>query len=172
MEQLALTVPLTKLKNRRATANNLEKALEITARSDASLSVILSDIDHFKSFNDNYRHDCRDLILKSVSEKLQMLVRSQDTVGRWGGEEFIIILLNTDAHGAIRLAETLKHHVESSHFAYQIEGHEKSLNVTMTFGVAEFHLKMDTLKSLINQADKMLYVGKAQGRSCVIYRPK
>lgn len=172
MEELALTDPLTKLKNRRAINEELKKSLEVAARNATSLSLILSDVDHFKAFNDNFGHDCGDYILQSIAEKLQMAIRNQDSIGRWGGEEFIIILPNTDAQGAISLAESLKRVIGEAQFKYQSEEISQNFSVTMTFGIAEFHPHVDNLKSLVNQADQMLYVGKEQGRNRVVYRPK
>ena len=168
MEQLALTDPLTKLKNRRAINEELDKAIKIASRSKQPLSLILSDIDHFKAFNDNYGHDCGDFVLKSIAEKLQMLIRKQDSIGRWGGEEFIVILPNTDAQGAVNLAETLKDNLESSKFKYQVDNFDQDLSITMTFGVSEFNPEIDNLSSLISQADKMLYAGKSKGRNRVV----
>ncbi|ROS04827.1 diguanylate cyclase (GGDEF)-like protein [Sinobacterium caligoides] len=123
------------------------------------LSCIMVDIDNFKQVNDNYGHAMGDSIIKAVVAVLQKTVRQTDTVGRYGGEEFSILLPNTTLEDAVRLAERCREAVEAAH----CEG----LAITCSFGVAAAEAIMTSPEPMINRADEALYQSKHNGRNCV-----
>jgi len=156
---------LTNLYNRR-TAN--EKYLNwITGerRRIYPITVILCDIDFFKKINDNYGHDCGDYVLKQIAQLLVDNTRENDVVSRWGGEEFMILLKDTNLNEGSTVAETLRVKTELSSLEY---GGEK-IRITMSFGLATTDQKTD-LDQVVNQADKNLYIAKKNGRNQVIYK--
>lgn len=164
MEELARTDPLTKLFNRRETQRLIDEEVEKFNSGDTVFSLILCDIDHFKLFNDDYGHDCGDYVLVEISDLMREVARDCDTIGRWGGEEFLILLPETDLEMAIQVAETLRAELEDARFNFA--GQE--LNVTMTFGVSVFGENI-TSDECVKNADMALYEGKECGRNCVKY---
>lgn len=162
---LSLIDPLTRLLNRRAMIERIESEQRRSARSQSGFSLLLADIDYFKQVNDHYGHNCGDAVLKGVSSTLKDRIRGGDQAGRWGGEEFLLLLPDTRSDGAAVLAESLRSAVES--LSFQCE--ESTLNVTMTFGVMECTAG-DGIDDCIRKADEALYRGKAGGRNrCVAY---
>lgn len=155
--------PLTMLYNRRFLQDRFEEEIDRFLRSDKLFSVVLMDIDSFKRINDQYGHDCGDEMLIKFSELILGEVRSIDVLGRWGGEEFVLLLPETDKQGAALMAERIRARIESYSFIY--EG--LSFGMTMTFGVCEYSSGLST-KELIKRADAALYEGKAKGRNCVV----
>lgn len=127
------------------------------------MSVILADIDNFKAVNDRHGHACGDHILRRVAQHLERQMRDVDRVGRWGGEEFILLLPETSSEGAAVLAEKLRLGVESE--LMQFEG--AGFTITMTFGIAG-HRNGESLDACIARADTALYTGKAKGRNRVM----
>lgn len=176
IETLALHDPLTGLYNRRGLQNQIDKEMERFERrisnkkvrkDSKSIGIILGDIDHFKQVNDNYGHHVGDAILELVSLKLKSSIRKQDSIGRWGGEEFFLMLPKTDVEGAITLAEKLRQNIEN--LEYHLD--KKKLKVTMSFGVSAFGPESDHIKSIdaaIRCADKNLYDAKNSGRNRVL----
>lgn len=162
MEKLAKTDPLTGLINRRAFYEIVNYEQHRQLRSGEVHSFVLADIDHFKKINDSLGHETGDEVLMWVSSQLKGLIRKQDVVCRWGGEEFILFLPNTRDGGAGRLAEKIRSNLEHSAFG----SNGNSLRVTMTLGVAEW-MPGDLPRHAINQADEALYAGKTDGRNCV-----
>ena len=163
MEKLASTDQLTRLFNRRKMREVMESQKIRFARSKQPFLLVLTDIDHFKKFNDTYGHDCGDYVLQQVSKLMKQTLREQDTVSRWGGEEFLIMLPDTDYDGGMQAIEKLREAIE--HKQFQFAGNEFS--VTVTFGVARFE-QGDHLDSCIKRADEVLYVGKEAGRNRVV----
>jgi len=127
---------------------------------------VVLDIDYFKNINDIYGHDCGDYILVKVTKILKKLIRKQDVLARWGGEEFIMLLPETKEEGAVSLCERVRLAVESSNFVYK----KKKIKLTITFGIAQFSDNL-SVDATINNADKALYCGKNKGRNCVICSP-
>jgi len=132
-------------------------------RSGKPFSLVLSDIDDFKIFNDKYGHDCGDFVLITVADIIRAGIRKQDTAARWGGEEFLILLPETDVLGGEIVAESIREKLLSSTFTYNNDFHK----VSMTFGVSTF-LKEHSIDHCIKMADEALYKGKKSGKGCVI----
>lgn len=148
---------LTQLYNRRVIDTHLAKQRELAYRNGFPLSIIIGDIDHFKQINDNFGHLVGDEVIIDLGKKLLTNIRKSDIVGRWGGEEFLLICPNTDAKGAEILANNLRKHIESMPLK---NGHK----ITMSFGIAQF--KGDfSCEELLIKADAALYAAKEQGRN-------
>lgn len=154
--------PLTDLLNRRSTDTQLKFLFDNHYHEEDSFSIIMCDIDKFKSVNDTYGHDAGDYVLKEVAWILKDTVRDGDIVGRWGGEEFLI-LLNGNKASATVLAERIRSTVEAHTYNYK----NHSLKVTITLGVSSYRANTD-IDSLIKSADQKLYRGKENGRNQVV----
>ena len=154
------TDTLTKLPNRRAIDDFLSKQEAQFDRFKDNYSVVLFDIDHFKSVNDTYGHDAGDVILASFGKMLRRYSREIDFVGRWGGEEFLVVLPKTDAVGAKHFAEKLREVVAKSKFMYK----NTRIPITVSGGVAD-RASCDSLEATIKRADENLYRAKAGGRN-------
>ena len=157
----ALTDLLTGLPNRRAAMDQLEQAWSAAIRSDAALSVIVIDIDHFKLINDTYGHATGDLVLREVADALRVSARREDYVCRIGGEEFLVICPNTPLQAAMKSAERLRSSLEEKH----IPVGQKTQIVTASFGVAVRETSTIDIDALVNAADRALYTAKQQGRN-------
>ena len=160
IEVLSQTDKLTQLVNRHKMDKCLESELDRFKRVKTPFAILLIDIDKFKEVNDNYGHQIGDVILIELSKILKENSRKIDIVGRWGGEEFLIICSNTNKDGAIVYAEKIRKKVEEFNFS-----HVK--NKTISIGVSEI-LENDTLSLLIKRADDNLYLAKKQGRNRTI----
>ncbi len=168
LDKAAKTDPLTQLFNRRAMYDNMKIEMIRYKRSGKTFSLILCDIDDFKDINDNFGHNCGDYVLKAIAKKLKKNLREQDIVSRWGGEEFLILLPETEVLGAIKVAEKLRLSIEEEVFVFN----GKPFNLTMTFGVAEYDAVYN-IDETINSADKAMYEGKNSGKNIVIeYKKK
>jgi diguanylate cyclase (GGDEF)-like protein len=159
LEKLSITDRLTGLYNRLKLDEVLESEVVRAPRSGQPFSVILIDIDHFKQVNDQHGHQTGDQVLIAVAEILRTGTRATDVIGRWGGEEFLIVCPLTDAAGAIRLAQNLRQTIQDHRFP------EVGLK-TASFGVASFR-QDDTIKEIVARADTALYAAKAAGRNKV-----
>jgi diguanylate cyclase (GGDEF)-like protein len=155
--------PLTGLYNRRGFAEEAATEIKRVFRNGRAFSVIIGDVDNFKAFNDKYGHACGDHVLHRVSDLLKDRTRDVDRIARWGGEEFILLLPETEADGAGAVAGKLREAIADNLFEF--EG--KRLRITMTFGVAE-HRKGESLETCIARADAALYHGKEHGRNQVM----
>jgi diguanylate cyclase (GGDEF)-like protein/PAS domain S-box-containing protein len=160
MEQLSVTDPLTKLFNRFRLDSVFKSELVRCERYKCELSVIIIDVDGFKAINDKYGHQIGDIVLKSVADVLRDNIRKADTLGRWGGEEFIIICPETDVTGATHLAEKVRKAVEAHKFAMVSK-------VTCSLGVAGYEPGFDE-SIMIKYADQALYKAKQHGRNRVV----
>ncbi len=154
---LASTDALTGLANRRRIVEYLDATLSDVADGDAGLSVVLFDIDHFKAVNDRYGHDVGDEVLKRVAASAIEGLRSTDLIGRYGGEEFVIILPRTDADTALQIAERVRSRIEASRGGTQPK-------VTVSLGVATTQGD-DTGHVILKRADVALYAAKDAGRN-------
>jgi len=159
--RLSITDPLTNAYNRRYFMQVLEQEIERTGRTGLPFSIIMVDLDHFKSINDRFGHAVGDRVLKSLVDMIKQRIRKTDCLARWGGEEFIILLPNIPVDKAAGLAEELRERL--SRMDIPGVGH-----VTASFGVAGY-CPSDTADTLIMRADNMLYEAKAAGRDCVRY---
>jgi diguanylate cyclase (GGDEF)-like protein len=163
LNRMARTDPLTKLFNRRAFIEKMSEVRIHQERSGKPFVLVLGDIDKFKTFNDEFGHDCGDAILSVIAKIIKDNVRRQDVVGRWGGEEFIILLPQTSLQGGTALAEKLRRIIAANPYTYKGKNHR----LTITFGLSECTLTKE-LKTCIKEADDALYVGKRKGRNCVV----
>lgn len=159
LEQLSITDKLTSLYNRHKLDDVLKIELKRSERFGHSLSVIMIDIDHFKSVNDTYGHQIGDEVLIEIAQLLKTHSRETDIVGRWGGEEFLIICTNTDTDGVKYLANVLREKIEQHNFPVK----EKK---TASFGVTSY-IKNDSSHDFILRADEALYKAKESGRNRV-----
>ena len=156
---------LTKLFNKRALDEFLKVKEAEYERYGHNFSVIMFDLDHFKEVNDNYGHDAGDAVLGAFAKILKKEARSVDIVGRFGGEEFIALLSETDTAGGVIFAKKIKEHVERARFMYR----GKRIEVTVSAGVSE-RAKHLSLQNLINSADEYLYQAKKDGRNRVAFK--
>jgi len=163
LDLLARTDPLTRLSNRRDILDKIKYEALKFERSGEKFVLVISDIDNFKTFNDNYGHDCGDFVLVNLANLMRSVLRKQDCLGRWGGEEFIFLMPKTELEGGAFVAEKIRKKIENETFYYR----DIKLNITMTFGVNVFDAIMD-IDYCINKADEALYQGKSKGKNCVI----
>jgi len=164
-EQLAQLDPLTALNNRRAFYNTTEPLWSTALRKGRDVSVIMLDIDMFKKINDTHGHAHGDDVLIAVAATLVKSIRQGDVLARWGGEEFIVFLPETNIQEAIELAERLRTVIAS----IRIRHATGKTALTVSFGVAQKDGHHTTLDTLISSADKYLYQSKQQGRNRVSY---
>jgi two-component system cell cycle response regulator len=160
VETLAVTDPLTELFNRRRFEATLEKEFSRTIRYQSPTSCLMIDIDHFKKINDEYGHHAGDVVLKEIAQVIKSCVREIDTVARWGGEEFIVLLPETKKERALQAASRILK-VISEHKISGISGH-----ISVSIGLASVpDPSIDTGEKLIHASDLALYEAKAKGRN-------
>lgn len=154
--------PLTGVYNRTALTESLARDVELAQRHQTPLSIIVLDIDHFKNINDSYGHAAGDCLLKNLVACANHSIRRCDMLFRFGGEEFVVLLNNTDEKGALRLAERIRRNVEKD--SYQCG--EQIIRMTLSAGIAQLQ-KQDIETRLFERADQALYQAKSEGRNCV-----
>ena len=153
--------PLTGMKNRRYFAHIFHDECARSLRRNESMTMLFLDIDHFKRINDTHGHHFGDLALQAIGGCFQKQCRPYDTVVRWGGEEFVILLRATDEHGAGLFAERIRHAVQHD------LGQALPFPMTISIGLAQYQ-DNDTLECLVDRADKALYHAKQTGRNKVV----
>lgn len=163
LERVAGTDAVTGLANRRAMLERLEEALAQSRRSGQPLTLVMADVDHFKAINDRHGHDAGDAVLVAIGQRLASTLRSQDTLARWGGEEFVLLLPGTSLEAGQAIAERLRSAISAAPFTVAGE----SVALTITQGVATARPGMGA-QSLIKAADQALYEGKRRGRDQVV----
>jgi len=156
---------LTGLQNRRFFLDQLDRSFAQAKRHRRHLSLLMIDIDHFKSFNDTYGHTMGDQVLVGVSQALGLAVRLADVVARYGGEEFIVALPDTDLEGAVTVAERMRESVMELSLADEIG--QPLRNITISIGVSSLRLEDERTAELIERADLGLYEAKSRGRNQV-----
>ncbi|HOX91775.1 MAG TPA: diguanylate cyclase DgcA [Spirochaetales bacterium] len=162
--EMTTTDMMTKLRMKHYFYTVLIEKMEQSSITDRPLSVIMTDIDHFKQFNDTYGHSCGDAVLKQVAKLIQQHTRTVDVAARYGGEEFCLLLPDTDREHAAIIAERIRGGVEASVLDYD----GLQLRVTISLGVALFDPSRDlSAKSVIDRADKAMYRSKQEGRNRV-----
>ncbi len=162
LKEAALTDPMTGLGNRRAFVQHFEYEQNRSRRYHEPLCFILGDLDHFKDINDNHGHEAGDLVLTGVAALLRSSLRSMDSISRWGGEEFIVMLPETSQEGCLFTAEKLRRLVEAKQFHHDAT----RLQVTMSFGIAAYR-PGESLDQTVAAADRGLYLAKQRGRNRV-----
>lgn len=162
-QELALKDPLTGVGNRLALQNAASREIEIAQRHGRAFSLLMVDLDRFKSINDTHGHSVGDVVLQLVAASLGQATRRSDAVYRYGGEEFVVMLPHTDHAGARIMAERVRVMVASNR---QIET-KLGTGVTASIGVATLRAD-DTLTSLCDRADRALYEAKSAGRNRII----
>lgn len=161
LTKLTSTDPLTGILNRRSMMGSLKIQWDLFQRYGNQFSLLLMDIDFFKSVNDTHGHTVGDHVLREMAQMISRLLRTSDTFARYGGEEFLIILPHTDLNAAGEAAERIREKVEAARFT------EKALRITASFGAAAMTTEVPTIEALLNRSDKALYLSKQQGRNQV-----
>jgi len=162
--ELAIKDPLTGLYNRRYLDAHLNSAVSRAAATSKPVCVLAFDIDHFKDINDTHGHDAGDDVLRGFADRLRIGVRGIDLVARCGGEEFVLVMPETDAGFATTVAERLRSDVEKVAFPTRFGS---SVPVTVSIGIAEWRGAADTSEALMRRADSALYAAKRAGRNRV-----
>jgi len=163
LEQLSTTDPLTGLRNRRYLTEMLAMEFLRAQRHRTPLSVVMADIDHFKAVNDRHGHAAGDAVLEGVAGVLKRSMRGSDHGGRYGGEEFLLVLANAEVDGARIFAERLRQEVEETAFANDAG----PIHVTLSLGIASLRAAHETPGDLVAEADEALYRAKQAGRNRV-----
>jgi two-component system cell cycle response regulator len=163
MAHMVMYDTLTNVLSRRALLEQIEFEMHRTVRYKRDLTILMIDIDHFKVVNDTYGHIVGDAVLRDIAQSLQTHTRRSDFVGRYGGEEFVVVLPETGLGKALVLAEKLRAQVEK--LSVQCDGHTVK-GTTISIGVADYDKDVDS-DSLIGRSDKRLYEAKANGRNQV-----
>jgi len=160
LERLALFDPLTGLSNRRVAETKVKSALLEFSQHQIPFGLLMMDADHFKNINDTYGHPAGDQALRVVAKNLTLHVRDTDICARWGGEEFLLILMNMDASRLTQTAEKLRTMIEQS----LIQVDNQKFNLTVSLGATLVRTD-DTYESLLERADRLLYKSKSDGRN-------
>ena len=163
LEKAAMLDPLTQIANRRFLEMKISSCFEEFRRYNIPFGLIFADIDHFKSINDTFGHRAGDDVLKMTARTLTQNVRMTDLVGRWGGEEFLVIVTHLNLLNTERLAGKLRRLVEKSFLSTQ----SAVVRITMTLGVTLVRTN-DAPESLLERVDSLMYAGKEQGRNRVV----
>ena len=162
LAEQATTDPLTRLKNRRAFFEDGARHLSMARRYGTDVSLLIADLDYFKRINDGFGHQAGDEALISVARALLALTRTEDTVARVGGEEFALLLPDTNRLGAAVLGERIRVAVEREPFS--VDGQQ--IPLTLSIGVASYAVeRVDTVDQLLSIADQRLYLAKRLGRN-------
>ena len=164
LNALASIDSLTKLYNRRYFTNSSEHIMNIAKRKNTNLSVLMIDIDDFKPINDTYGHEAGDRALIKVASILKELTRQSDVICRYGGEEFVILLPETNKNESFAIAEKLRKALECSPIAID---NTNMINITASIGISEVELENElTIEDAIHRADSAMYDSKSRGKNC------
>ena len=167
IQQLANTDPLTGILNRRRFFELAEMEFAKAELGTQPLSVILLDVDDFKQFNDRHGHKIGDAVLTRTAETCKSSLRSDDILGRMGGEEFAVTLPNTSLNFALEVAERLRHAVTHASIEHAFDGSHEAHTITVSVGVAEYNHTCKTFDTLLDRADQAMYAAKNSGRNQV-----
>ncbi|MCH2108413.1 MAG: sensor domain-containing diguanylate cyclase [Polyangiaceae bacterium] len=169
LEEQATTDGMTGLLNKRTLIEDAQRRIKSAERFKKPLSLLVTDIDHFKRVNDTYGHDIGDIVIKGLGDVLRRVKRDTDVVGRFGGEEFVIVCEQTDEDGARQLAERIRRELETTSFQTPLG----PLSVTGSVGVATFPAAGRDYETLFKACDEALYVSKRSGRNQVnVWTPR
>ena len=158
---LSYTDELTKLSNRRCFENDLNKEYLRAQRYNNNLTLVMFDIDFFKNVNDSYGHPCGDFVLREVANAALQTFRQTDTVYRTGGEEFCVILTETDINQSIIPLERFRKTIETLDLNY----YDKNIHITVSIGACQYNKNMKKKEELIEKTDSALYQAKNSGRN-------
>lgn len=164
LAELATHDELTGLRNRRYLVDALEVEINRARRYRQPLTLCMFDLDHFKDVNDKYGHDAGDMVLTTVADILRHTVRAPDIAGRYGGEEFLIVLINTGLREAEYFSNRLREKLEEKRFRFQ---KKRDVRITCSIGLAQFKPDEDESAALVHRADMAMYQAKLQGRNQV-----
>ena len=164
--EMAVLDPLTALHNRRYLSNHLDTLFEESADRGRALSVLLIDVDHFKSINDTHGHDAGDDVLRELALRLRRNIRGIDLACRLGGEEFVVVMPDTSLDSAYLVGERLRQCIAAAPFI--VGAHDRPVNVTASMGVAALEYETDTPDLIMKRADQALYCAKRDGRNRVV----
>lgn len=166
LRELSYKDPMTNVYNRHYFYEESAKLLSLASRDQRDSCIIILDIDKFKDINDTYGHDVGDEVIIQLAQLLKNHVRNSDIVARFGGEEFVVFLYNTNLYNATHIAEVMKDDIHK----VNIDANTQTINFTASFGVAKFNKELDenNIEHTISRADKCLYIAKNQGRNLVI----
>lgn len=164
LQELALHDGLTGLLNRRHWETCLEREFARHVRYNSPASLVMFDIDHFKQLNDTYGHQAGDEVIRRVAAMTRQMVRDTDYAGRYGGEEFVVLLPDTPLEGAALFAERLRKAIDQMGMVHE----QQNLACAVSIGVACIHADMKNHQALIEKADKALYQAKSAGRNQVV----
>ncbi len=163
--RLALLDPLTMLGNRTALDSALRRELQLAERHHQDLSLLMIDADYFKRINDEHGHHRGDLVLCEIAKGIQSVCRGSDSVFRFGGEEFVVLLGKTNEDGAKIIAERIRQYIEQARVNYS----GKSIGTTVSIGIATRQSsKKEHINDLFDRADAALYQAKSKGRNCTV----
>lgn len=162
---LSLTDELTQLPNRRSFESNLDKEFLRAKRYNNKLTLVMFDIDFFKQVNDTYGHQCGDYVLRQVANAALQTFRKTDTVFRFGGEEFIVILTETDKEQSIIPIERFRKTIDALFLQY----HNQDIHITVSIGACELTDTIQTKEQLIEKTDMALYEAKNSGRNKTVF---
>jgi diguanylate cyclase (GGDEF)-like protein len=162
LQRLSQTDDLTQVPNRRSVMDRLTEELLVHKRKKRPLSVALLDIDHFKKINDSFGHHTGDMILREMAQLVSGMLRDYDAMGRYGGEEFVIVLPETNGEHAFRVADRLREGIEKHEFTVN----DRTYRITVSLGIAsKGDEENPSLEELFKEADRCLYLAKASGRN-------
>jgi len=164
LERLAITDSLTNVYTRRYFVERFEEEIKRAVAKKIKLSFLMLDVDHFKMVNDQYGHLTGDLVLKEMGMIIRENIREIDIAGRYGGEEFCVVLPETELDGAQLVAERIRKVTEER----LIKAYDASIRITVSIGISTFPAEGKQVEELIDKADWSLYRAKSQGRNCVV----
>jgi len=156
----ASTDPLTGTGNRKALDEALNHEINLAQRNDTPLSVVMIDFDNFKQLNDDYGHQCGDLVLQEITREVKQLIRKTDQLFRYGGEEFVLLLNSTSLASAAAVANKVREHIANTVIKFR----QEEVNISASMGAATFQ-EGDAISTLIDRADHALYRAKDLGRN-------
>jgi diguanylate cyclase (GGDEF)-like protein len=160
--RMAYTDPLTHTNNRASFDDLIQREMSLAIRHGKSLSVVFLDIDYFKAINDEHGHECGDITLALVAKWIKKCLRDSDIVFRYGGEEFVVLLRETNLEGAQLVAERIRKSIQNHTLSYDMS----TLKVTASLGVSALHSD-DTADTFVKRADTAMYQAKHNGRNQV-----
>ena len=167
LDIMSKTDYLTGISNRRFMIERLKEEITKSIKNNSSLAILMCDVDHFKKINDNFGHDFGDQVIKEVANTIKNCLREYDIISRWGGEEFLLVLPETNEEIAFSLSEVIRKAVEN----IQIPNESNPHKISLTIGLSLYDSSL-SISNNIKNADEALYEGKNSGRNIVIVHKK